>query len=64
MELSKLFLLYIVIILFLYMSKPQLFQFSNLSEDVRRKKLIFLILFILILSLILFYLNVFMEYYM
>jgi hypothetical protein len=50
--------------LFLYMSKPELFQFSNLNENARRKKLLFLILFILILSLMLFYVNIFFEYYM
>ncbi len=63
MELSKLFLFYIIIILFLYFTKQNLFQFSDLPEDKKRRKFIMLSVLSILIAIIVYFINIFYEYY-
>ena len=62
METSKLFLFYIIIIFIIYTFKPSLFKFTDLPDDVRRQKTLFLIFFMMIIAVFIFYIKVFFEY--
>ncbi len=63
MELSKLFLFYILIIIVLYYTQPTLFQLNHLPDDIRKQKLVFLICVMLFIAVSLFYIRMMYEYY-
>ena len=73
MELSKLFLLYIFIILIFYFLKPGFFQIQNIDpnlippgqsiDTIKRRKFIMLLLLMVIIAIIIFYFKIFYEYY-
>lgn len=73
MELTKLFLLYIFIILVIYFIKPGIFQTGNIDpnllppgqtiDNIKRRKFILMLLFMMIIAIIIFYLKIFYEYY-
>jgi hypothetical protein len=62
METSKLFLFYIIIIFIIYTMKPSLFKLTDLPDDTRRQKTLFLIFFMMIIAVFIFYIKVFFEY--
>ena len=75
MQLSQLFLFYIMIIFFVYYIKPSLFQFDEVPLEIlqskndetiqhwKRQKFLFVIFFMMIIAMILFYVKVGYEYY-
>ncbi len=64
MELTKLFMIYLFIIVLIYMYKPHLFRFTDLTEEERRRKTIVLLTFFIIIAIFVFYMKIFFEYYM
>jgi len=75
MEISQLFLFYIMIIFFVYYTKPTLFQFDEVPQEIlqsgdhekiehwKRQKFLFVIFFMMIIAMILFYVKIGYEYY-
>ncbi len=63
MELSKLFMIYLFIIVLIYMYKPHLFRFTDLTEEERIRKTIVLLTFFIIIAIFVFYMKIFFEYY-
>lgn len=72
---SQLFLFYIMIIFFIYYTKPTLFQFDEVPSEMiqtnneetiqhwKRQKFLFVIFLMMIIAMILFYVKVAYEYY-
>ncbi len=75
MQISQLFLFYIMIIFFVYYTKPSLFQFDQVPQEIllsnndetiqhwKRQKFLFVIFFMMIIAMILFYVKIGYEYY-
>lgn len=73
---SQLFLFYIMIIFFIYYTKPTLFQFDEVPSEMiqtnneetiqhwKRQKFLFVIFLMMIIAMILFYVKVAYEYYL